>query len=688
MLIDELCPQRNLSYPPLFQVVFSMQNAPVSELLLPGLRLRVPDFGETAAKYDLLMDVWEENEGVAGVLEYNADLFEASTARHLVAHYQTLLRQIASDPGQRISDLAILNEQERNQVIEDWNTSAHEYPRSRCIHELIEDAVTEAPDAIALICGAQHITYRELSCRSNSLSHYLRKLHVGPGMLVAICMEHSIDEVIALLGVLKTGAAYVPLDPDQPPHRLQKILQDAEPGLVLTQSPVAARFPEGGVPRLCLDETWSAILDCPSHSARSGCTPNDLAYVIYTSGSTGEPKGVAISHRSLLNYIWWADRTYVRGENLAFALYSSLAFDLTITSLFTPLIRGNSLYIYPQQMDGFSLGAVFQDDAVGVVKLTPSHMLLVSAWDKPPVQLRRMIVGGEAFPRLLADKFRSSFHGDLEIYNEYGPTEATVGCMIYKYDPADIRDFVPAGRAAANGKVYILDNFLNPVPETVIGELYIGGDGLAHGYYGKSGLTAEKFIPSPFGEAERIYRTGDLARWLPGGTLEYMGRSDEQVKLNGHRVELGEIEAVLRQHPAVREAAAVLRTDTGSRILLAYVALNGEALENHEELRFFVQHRIPAYMMPAKFIELEELPKTRNGKIDRRALSERKVDLLAKEREYVAPQTDTERLIAAIWARNESASTMISSCWVAIPFSPSRLFTGSISNSISTCRCG
>ncbi|HEY8131142.1 MAG TPA: amino acid adenylation domain-containing protein [Thermoanaerobaculia bacterium] len=467
-----------------------------------------------------------------------------------------------------------LQREHRSLVIE-YNNSAAPYPSEKTIVDLFAAQVARTPHDEAIRLGDESLTYRELNHRGNQMAAHLRALGVAPGELVMIFMEHSIEVVAAILGVLKSGAAYVPVDPNSPKDRLAFILQDMKEGLggvlpmLVTQSRLADRLPSSASRVAILDADFASIDEHPSSIARSEVLPHDLAYVIYTSGSTGQPKGVMIEHRSLVNYIWWAREKYCQGERLTWPLFSSLAFDLTVTSIFTPLISGGRIVVYREDsgLPGMVILAVVEDDAVDIIKLTPAHVAMIKDLDMRASRIRKFIVGGEDFKTALARDLTRNFGYPVEIYNEYGPTEATVGCMIHRYDID--RDFalsVPIGVPAANTGVYVLDTQLNPVQSGVIGEMYLAGDGLARGYFNRPELTAQKFLTAQdprqkalFESSDfkprflRLYKTGDLARWSGNGQMEFLGRADHQIKIGGARIELGEIEARLLQHPEIRE---------------------------------------------------------------------------------------------------------------------------------------
>ena len=469
-----------------------------------------------------------------------------------------------------------LTEREHRSLVIEYNDTASPYPADKTIVELFEAQVARTPEDEAIRFADRSLTYGELNARANQMAAQLRTSGVGPDRLVALYLEHSIEVVCAILGVLKTGAAYVPMDPASPSERLAFMLQDIAEGfagtvpVLVTNAQLVGNVPSGTAHVVTLDADGGSIEGYPVSNLRASIAPNSLAYVIYTSGSTGTPKGVMIEHRSLVNYIWWANQQYGRGERLAWPLFSSLAFDLTVTSIFTPLISGGRIVVYREDpgMPGMAIFKVIEDDGVDIVKLTPAHLAMIKDMNLGATRIRRLIVGGEDFKTELARDITGTFGRPVEIYNEYGPTEATVGCMIHRYDVAtDLALSVPIGRPAANAGVYVLDEQLNPVPTGVIGEMYLAGDGLARGYLNRPELTAERFLTtadprqpgwgarsSAFrSETVRLYKTGDLARWSATGGMEFLGRADHQVKVAGARVELGEIEARLLEHAAVRE---------------------------------------------------------------------------------------------------------------------------------------
>ncbi|HET6974229.1 MAG TPA: amino acid adenylation domain-containing protein [Pyrinomonadaceae bacterium] len=582
-------------------------------------------------KNDLTVSV-AVKDGITGAIDYNADLFRRESIEVLARHLQEILRSASESPDKTIAQLELLSESRRHELVVEYNNSAVEYPKHKTIVQLFEEQVERTPAHIALEFQNESLTYRELDNRANQLANWLRARGIKPGVPVGIYLEHSPETIVALLGALKAGGYYVPFDTAHPRSRLDFMIADTATPLVLTQ-----------------DSDWAAIACERATAPISEATPDDLAYVIYTSGSTGEPKGVEITHRSLVNYIWWAKEQYVRDETLAFALYSSLAFDLTVTSIYTPLITGNRIVIYREDGGSSAIEEILKDNKVGVLKLTPSHLALLKIRDNSSSRIQRLIVGGEQFETELANEVLRSFNGNVEIINEYGPTEATVGCMIHRFNPdEDTQAFVPVGKPAANAQIYVLDDDLKPVAENVLGEMYLAGDGLARGYLKRPALTAEKFLDNPFTPGQRMYRTGDLARWLPHGIIEYAGRKDSQVKYHGHRVELNEIKRALNRHPQIRDSVIVIARDkTGNDAMMAYYVSEQEL--DSAKLHAFLSSSIIEETIPNVFVHLAQLPLTLNGKLDLRALPTLDEVKQRAQHTYVAPRNEVEEQLAEIW---------------------------------------
>jgi amino acid adenylation domain-containing protein len=652
-VVELVQPARSLAHTPLFQVMLTWQNAPREALSLPGLTLVPLEHAErSAAKVDLSLTLEEADGRITGTATYASALFDAPTIERHLGYLRRVLAAMAADDGQPVRALPMLSAAERAQVVEGWNRTDAEFPRETCVHELFEAQVERTPHATAVSSDEGSLSYAELNARANRLAHHLRERGVGPDGLVAICLERSPEMVVALLATLKAGGAYLPLDPGCPVDRLRYMLADAAPAVVLTQASLAAPFAGCGVP--CIDLASSAEWDHQpaANPAREGLTPAHLAYVIYTSGSTGRPKGVMVRHAGLTHYACWARSRYAPGAPLAFALYSSFAFDLTVTSIYVPLISGGSIVVYGEDPGGeAAILRVFAEDRVDVVKLTPAHLALLEQRGTAVRRIARLVVGGEDLKAPLARSVVEGSAGRLEIHNEYGPTEATVGCMIHEFrTERDRGASVPIGVPIANTRVYVLDARGEPAPIGVAGELFVGGVQVARGYLGRPELTAERFVADPFSaDADaRMYRTGDLARWRADGTMEFLGRNDFQVKVRGFRIEPGEIEARLAEHPTVHGAAVLAREDVPGdpRLVAYYAALEAVSVE---ELRAHLAAALPEHMVPAAFMHLPALPLSHNGKVDRAALPAPDGAAFAT-RGYEAPVGETETAVAAIWS--------------------------------------
>ncbi|WP_220634943.1 non-ribosomal peptide synthetase [Georgfuchsia toluolica] len=527
-----------------------------------------------------------------------------------------------------------------------------------CVHELFEQQVARTPDAVAVVFGERQLSYRQLNERANQVAHYLRRRGVGPEVLVGVCLERSPEMVVGLLGVLKSGAAYVPLDPTYPPERLDFMARDAGLRLLLTERKSRHLFAESGAEAVCLDTDWQAIALESATNPVTTASPDNLAYVIYTSGSTGQPKGAMILHGGLVNYLCWAIGAYGLEEGASVPVHSSISFDLTVTSLYPPLLVGGHVELLPEEVGAQNLlAALRRRKNRGLVKITPAHLELLGQ-QLAPHEVAQMsnafVIGGE---NLLAENLRlwRQHAPATRLINEYGPTETVVGCCVYEVQPEDPHSgSVPIGRPIANTCLYVLDADLQPVLPGVAGELYIGGAGVARGYLNRPQLTAEKFLADPFSGVvdARLYKTGDLARYRPDGILEYLGRIDSQVKIRGYRIELGEIEVNLAAHPGVQSCAVVAREDEpGNRQLVAYVVPGKEAPPTAAAVKDFLKQRLPDYMVPAQCVFLDAFPLTRNGKIDRNALPAVTYADVAVAARFIAPRTELERELAAIWMK-------------------------------------
>jgi amino acid adenylation domain-containing protein len=601
-----------------------------------------------------------QDNSVIAEFHYDSNLFQVEDVERLSRYFQTLLSNVIEKPEAAIGELEILSECDRKQLLVEFNNTQANYPKHLCIHQLIEQQAARTPDNIAVVFENQQLTYAQLNTRANQLAHQLQTLGVGAETIVALCVERSLDMLVGLLGILKAGAAYLPLDPIVPIDRLSYMVQDAGASVILTQQDLAQRFSEQATPLICLDSDWEVIAQQPDENPLSKATPENLVYVIYTSGSTGKPKGVAVEHRQLLNYLHGILERLDLPEGTSFATVSTFAADLGNTAIFPALCTGGCLHIisHERATSPEALVEYCESHRIDCLKIVPSHLnaLLTASHPEQILPKKYLILGGEVLSWQLVEKIRQ-YAPSCQILNHYGPTETTVGVLTYPVHERmrDKSETVPLGRAIANTQVYILDHYLQPVPIGVAGELYIGGDSVARGYLNQPQLTAEKFITvenlgGQDAHPTRVYKTGDLARYLPDGNIEFLGRIDYQVKIRGFRVELGEISSILTQHPSVRESVVLVREDEpGNQRLVAYVLPHSDAKPVVSNLKDFLQEQLPDYMIPTAFVLLDAFPLTPNGKIDRLALpapDSARFNL----KEYVAPQTPVEEVLADIWA--------------------------------------
>ena len=651
-LVEDLNPERHLSRHPLFQVMFAFQNAPRGELTLSGLQVSRKLLHSSSTRFDLELHLFAEGDAWSGQLVYSRDLFEEATIEGIARQYLILLEGMLAQPDRLVSLVPMMSSIERDRILVAWNATSVDYPRDRCVHELFEDQARRSPEAIAVEFGEQKLSYAELDERARELARYLRSLGVRRGAKVAICIESSTDMVVGLLAILKAGAAYVPIDPNYPEERISFMLADAQAAVVLTREGLVARLAPTGIKTVCLDVDREPIAASASEGGREFASPEDVAYVIFTSGSTGKPKGVCVPHRAVIRLVVNCDYVQLAADDVI-AQISNCCFDAVTFEIWGALLNGSRLVGI--KLERFLSAESFAEELAQhhVTTLFVTTALFNElVHERPEIfrNVRNVLFGGEECDPAVVE--RALECGPPErLVHVYGPTETTTFASWYQIAPnRSHAGRIPIGRPIANTQIYILDPHLNPTPIGVVGELWIGGDGVASGYLNRPELTAERFAPSPFVSGQRLYRTGDLGRFLPDGDIEFIGRQDYQVKMRGFRIEPGEIEAVLREHLSVAGATVVVREDIArSKQLVAYVvSREPEAPPKGAELREFLRSKLPDYMVPAAFVVLEKLPLTPNGKIDRTALP--RPVLKEESGGFVEPRNETERIVADVWA--------------------------------------
>lgn len=646
-LVEMMHSARDHSSAPLVQVLFNVPNAPIREINVQGLSWMPFEVDTQAAQFDLSLTIETEFSRRA-YLTFNTDLFESQTAERMLGQYRVLLQSALANPLSKLSELPTLTVPERQQMLQDWNRTQREYPQSECFPHLFEMQVERTPDAIAVSMGQKALRYRELNAQANKLARYLQALGAQPGATIGIGLERSLEMVIALLAVLKTGAAYVPLDPEFPRDRLRFMVQDASVTVVLTSTDLSDRFDAQVCRVLCLDHEEDHIAQEADHDLGPIATPRDLAYILYTSGSTGQPKGVEIPHRALVNFLWSIRQEPGCSSEDIMLSVTTISFDIFGLELYVPLLVGARVEIAGRSvaMDGRQLRDLCDTVQPTIMQATPAtwRMLIEAGW----LGSRKLTVlcGGEALPLDLA---ASLLDRCVALWNMYGPTETTIWSTLEKVERTD--GDITIGRPIANTEVFILDQFFQPVPIGVSGELYIGGHGLARGYRGRPELTQARFIPHPFSSdpLAKLYRTGDLARYRSDGRIVHLGRLDHQVKIRGYRIELGEIETALSRHQAIRQAVVMAREDRqGIKQLVAYLVCQDGATPSQSELRSFLRSEIPEYMVPSLFVVLETMPLTANNKVDRNALPA-PISSFSNEPVRSRPRDQIEVQLTALW---------------------------------------
>ncbi|MEX2494247.1 MAG: amino acid adenylation domain-containing protein [Nitrospirales bacterium] len=655
-LVEVLNPVRDPSRSPVVQAIFQFRQASDLRLVFPDVEIKPFPVKRRTGNFDLHMVCEEASSGIEGFLYYPQELYSDSMMANFAQHYRILLEELIANPEQAVEHIPFLTEAERDRQLFGWNDTTHGVPGTKCFHELFEEQVERTPDSIAIVFEHSTLTYTAINGQANQLAHHLRSLGIGPEAVVAIALERSPNLMIGLLGILKAGAAYLPLELANPTDRLAYFLNDSQVSLLLTQQKFCSKFPLQGIRTLYLDTNATEWIQADKNNPLNIAVPDNSAYILYTSGSTGNPKGVMISHRGLVNYLTWCIEAYKMEEGRGTLLHSSIGFDLTITSLFSPLIVGKSVRLLDEYGGLQELGVALQTYGnFNHVKLTPSHLeglnQLINLGEISG-QIGTLILAGEALSQKALLALKPNSLGPT-IVNEYGPTETVVGCSVYEVGQEKLSSqLVPIGRPISNMEMYIFDKHLQPMPVGCIGEIFIGGVGVARGYQGRPGLTADKFIPHLFCKQAnaRLYKSGDLGRFTNDGTIEYIGRLDHQVKIRGFRIELGEIETALAQHPGVQKAIVLCREDSPNlKRLVGYVVVADTNQPTTTEILTWLKGRLPDYMLPSEVMYLSAFPLTPNGKMDRKSLpaqdSKQEIEDMATD----PPRTPLEELVAEIW---------------------------------------
>jgi amino acid adenylation domain-containing protein len=653
-MVQDVLTGRDTTGSPLFQAMFIHERFPVQLRRAGGVTFEPEDQPAAATMVDLALELTETSSGDLARLSYRLELWDRATIERLVGHFLTLLEGVVADADQRIGDLPLLTDAERQQVLVEWNKTDAAPLRDVCLHELIEAQVDRTPDAIALEFECGRLTYQELEERANQLAHWLRKAGVQNDEVVGLCLERSPEMVVGLLGILKAGGAYLPLDPKHPLDRITYQIEDAQMRLLLTQHRFRDRLPADGVTALCLDADSSVLASQPKTRPAGGASAGHLAYVLYTSGSTGRPKGVMVEHRAVANHLLWVQQTFPLGPNDQVIMKYALGFDPSVVEVFGTLLAGATLILARPgaHFDPAYLAGLMAARGVTHLDVVPGFLdlLLEQPALRECASLRRILCGGDTLSAALVKRVHAELP-QVELANFYGPTEATISTTWWTCRRDDPQPVVPIGRPVGNVRVYVLDGRMNPVPIGVAGELFIGGAGLARGYRNQPARTAEAFVSDPFGPAgERLYRTGDRVRWRADGNLEFLGRADGQVKLRGQRIELGEIESVLNQHPSVAQSAVTLREDfPGDRQLVAFIVPAGSAPIDFNDLTRHLRARLPGYMVPTAVLPLEAFPVTPSGKVDRQRLQALPLRWAPPAPGLQLPRNALESVLYAVW---------------------------------------
>ncbi|WP_293158417.1 non-ribosomal peptide synthetase [Okeania sp. SIO2C9] len=690
----------NLSYSPICQAAFGYYK--FDKLFnAKELELEYYQIPQQKVDFELSLEAIHLEESLLVDWKYNSDVLAAETVSQIAEHFQNLLTAIVENPQTEVDKLPILSEREKQQILVEWNNTKTDYPQSKCIHELFEEQVEKTPDAVAVVFAEEKLTYSQLNIKANQLAQYLQKLGAKPETHLGICAERSLEMVVGILGILKAGAAYVPLDSSYPSERLAYMISDAQVSVLLTQESLVTSLPKHQAQVVCLDKDWEAIAQLPTENLAKVAKPENLGYIIYTSGSTGKPKGVAMSQRALVNLIMWQEQEAIIGEGAKTLQFAPISFDVSFQEIFSTLYSGGTLVLVSQEIrrDSFALMQFMVDNEVDklfVPFVALQQLATVAAQCQTLPQLREIVTAGEQLqmtPDLIELIKRLP---NCRLQNQYGPSESHVVSAYSLQGAAESWPALPPiGRPIANNQLYIFDRNLKPVPIGVPGELYIGGVGVANGYLNRPDLTAERFINIPLGsplergrleeislpstlergrlevpalEREKLqipllqrgvrgdnislYKTGDLARYLPDGNIEFIGRIDNQVKIRGFRIEIGEIETTISQHPTVKETVVLAREDNpGNKRLVAYIVPETEANQKTvPQLKQYLKEKLAEYMIPSAFVVLSQLPLTPNGKVNRRALPAPDISSFSESNNFVAPRDDIEGQLAEIWS--------------------------------------
>ncbi|MEM1393272.1 MAG: amino acid adenylation domain-containing protein [Cyanobacteria bacterium P01_H01_bin.150] len=654
MLVEELQPERDLSRNPFYEVMFVLQNTPIDLHEVSGLTFRTLEFDSGTAQLDIFLSMSESEDGLTGCLEYNTDIFDSTTISQFINNFQTLLENIVENPQQRLSKLSLLNSSEREKLLFKFNQTRADYPQDSTLHQLFEQQVEQTPDSVALISESEELTYRQLNHRVNQFVHYLQKLGVTKETLVTLCLERDLDMVVGILAILKAGGAYIPLDPSYPESRLNFMLADSQASLLITKQEILEKISLSSAKTICVDIHKEKIAQESIENPINISSSDNLAYIIYTSGSTGTPKGVLGTHGGTVNGLHWLWKTYPFTEGEVCCQKTAISFVDSVWEIFASLLQGVPTVIISNAtvLDSQLFIETLAHHKVTRIILVPSLLrLLVDNYShlvKKLSQLKLWITSGEALSVNLVRTFQELIP-EAKLINLYGSSEVSANATYY--DTSLLQNQVhnvPIGRPIENTQIYLLNQDLQPTPLGVVGELYVGGDGLAKGYLHRRELTQERFIDNPFIPENKIYKTGDLVRYLKDGNLEYLGRSDEQVKIRGFRVELGEIATVITQHPDVQESVVIEGKDAQeNQCLIAYLVTEKEDIT--AQILPYLQQKLPSYMLPSAFVVLDALPLTPNGKVDKRALPNNEIIRQNTNKSFVAPRNFTELALVKIW---------------------------------------